>query len=346
MTTSLPDSIQDTAQLETLLSEPTPGVVEAMGRLEGDLMLLGAGGKMGPTMARMAKRASDAAGNARRVIAVSRFSAPGVAARLQEQGVEVRSCDLLDMEALNALPDVANIVYIAGMKFGTTGQEPLTWAMNTALPTLVSHRFPGVNLSAMSTGNVYGLSSVALGGAKETDPLDPVGEYAMSALGRERIFEYYAQQHHTPTAMIRLYYAVELRYGVPVDVARRIWEGASVDLSMGYASIIWQRDANAHTLQALEHTGVPARPINVSGSDIVRLRDLATCLGQHLDREPIFTGTESETALVCDTTQSQKRFGKPTVDLDTMCRWIADWVKHGRENLGKPTHFEDRQGKF
>ena len=346
MTEQTRDSILDLAELEEQLSEPSPGVIETMRRLEGDLILLGVGGKMGPTMARMAKRASETAGVERRVIGVSRFSAAGLEQQLQEHGIETIRCDLLDPKAVAALPDVQNVLYMVGMKFGTTGQEPLTWAMNVAVPALVAQRYAGANIVAMSTGNVCGMSSVSAGGAKEPDTLEPVGEYAMSALGRERIFEHYALAGDTPTALIRLYYAVEMRYGVPVDIAQRIWRGENIDLTMGYASIIWQGDANAHTLQAFGHVATPARAINVSGPAIVRIRDMAERLGQLMDRTPEFTGSETDTALVCNTSLSQRLFGKPRVALDTMYGWIADWVMRGGESLGKPTHFEDRDGKF
>jgi nucleoside-diphosphate-sugar epimerase len=232
------------------------------------------------------------------------------------------------------------------MKFGTTGNEALTWALNTAVPVLVSNRYRGVRLVALSTGNVYGLSRIEEGGAKESDPLLPVGEYAMSAVGRERIFQHYAEAHHTPTALIRLYYAFELRYGVPVDIAQKIWRGERIDLSMGHASIVWQRDANAQTLLALEHVGVPARRINVSGPRMVRVRDVAERLGTLMDRAPQFVGNEADSALVCNTTLAQQLFGATVTELDQALAWIADWVMSDGQSLGKPTHFEDREGRF
>lgn len=338
--------IQTAEQLDDALSAPPVRLVEMMRRIDGDLVILGVGGKMGPTLARMARRAADAAGKPRRIIGAARFSEAGLERQLQQCGVETIRCDLLDLDSLRRLPDAPNIVYLVGMKFGTTGREAQTWAINTAVPTLVSQRYRGVRMVALSSGNVYGLSSIARGGAKEADGLEPVGEYAMSAVGRERIFQHYAEAHSTPTAIIRLFYAFELRYGVPVDIAQKIVRGEAIDLAMGHASVIWQGDANAQALLALEHVATPARPINVSGPRIVRIRDVAQRLAARLGREPRFTGVEADSAIVCDTSLSQQLFGPPEVELDQALDWVADWVQRGGASLGKPTHFEDRRGRF
>lgn len=355
--TTFPPTINDVDQLDDLLSTPTEAVIQTMARMQGDLIILGAGGKMGPTLARMAKRASDAAGVNRRVIAVSRFSDSALPQQLQSHGVETIPCDLLNPTAIAQLPDAPNILYMAGLKFGTQNNQPLTWAMNTIAPALVAQRYPGANTVAMSTGNVYGLSNIAAGGARETDTLQPVGEYAMSAVGRERVFEYYATQNSTPdkptpatpatpTAIIRLYYAVEMRYGVPVDIAQWVHQQKPIDLAMGHASLIWQGDANAHILQAFDQVSTPAQPINVAGPNIVSIRNIAQQLGAHMGVEPIFTGTEGPTALACNTSLSQKHFGQPAVSLDQLLKWIADWITHDKPRHNKATHFENRAGDF
>jgi nucleoside-diphosphate-sugar epimerase len=340
------ESIRDIDQLDELLSEPTEGVIDTMRRMKGDLLILGVGGKMGPTLARMAKRASDIAGVDRRVIGVSRFSDDTLPRELESHGVETIRCDLLDPNAVRQLPDAPNVLYMVGLKFGTQNNQALTWAMNTVVPTVVAQRYAGANTVAMSTGNVYGLYDVTTGGARETDPLRPVGEYAMSAVGRERVFEFFANQYHTPTALIRLYYAVEMRYGVPVDIAQWVYNQQPINLSMGYASMIWQGDANAHTLQAFDHAATPARPINVAGPSIVNVRDLAERFGKRMGIEPIFQGEPENTALVCNTSQSQNLFGQPRIAVNLMVDWIADWVMRDQPRHGKPTHFENRIGDF
>ncbi|MHC4997169.1 MAG: NAD-dependent epimerase/dehydratase family protein [Planctomycetota bacterium] len=339
-------SITDVVQLEDLLSEPTEGVIDTMRRMEGDLIMLGVGGKMGPTLARMARRASDAAGVDRRVIAVSRFADDALPRRLESNGIEAIRCDLLDTDAVRQLPDAPNVLYMVGLKFGTQENQALTWAMNTVVPSTVAQRYPGANTVAMSTGNVYGLVDIAAGGSRESDTLRPVGEYAMSAVGRERVFEFFARRHDTPTALIRLYYAVEMRYGVPVDIAEWVHARRSIDLSMGYTSLIWQGDANAYTLQSFDRVSNPAQPINVAGPSIVSVRAMAEGIGERMGIEPIFEGEEAPTALACDTSLARGWFGEPRVSLDQMLTWIADWVTRDMPRHGKPTHFENRVGDF
>ena len=340
------ERIESVDQLEDLLSEPTPGVVEALGRLQGDILVLGAAGKMGPTLARMARRGSDAAGVRRRVIGVSRFSSPGEEPRLQARGVETIRCDLLDQAALERLPDVPNVVYMAGMKFGSTGQEALTWAMNTYLPGMVCNRFRKSRIAAFSTGNVYGLSPVALGGARETDSLNPAGDYALSCLGRERIFEHFSRALNIPVSMLRLNYATEMRYGVLVDVAQKVLTGQPVELPVGHFNSIWQADANAMALCSLEHASTPPFVVNIAGPETLSVRDVAQKFSQKFGKPVTFTGHEGADAYISNGQLGHRLFGYPRVSVGQMIAWIADWVQRGGASLGKPTHFETRDGKY
>ncbi|HEV3262470.1 MAG TPA: hypothetical protein VG013_36800 [Gemmataceae bacterium] len=340
------NAIRSVEQLEDLLSEPSAGVVETLGRLEGDLVILGAGGKMGPSLARMAKRASDVAGKRRRVIAVSRFSSGGLEARLRAHGIETLRCDLLDQAQLDGLPDAANVVYMAGMKFGSTGQPGLTWAMNAYLPGLVSTKYRRSRIVAFSTGNVYGLSPVARGGSVETDVPRPVGEYAMSCLGRERVFEHFSRTLAIPMALLRLNYAVELRYGVLVDLAQRVLVGEPVDLSMGHVNIIWQADANDMALRAFDHVSSPPFVVNIAGPELLRVRALAEQFGQLTGKPVRLQGSESMDALLSNGAVGHRLLGYPRVGLQQLMGWVVNWVLRGGETFGKPTHFEVRDGEF
>jgi hypothetical protein len=339
-------AIRDTDHLEELLSEPSLGATQVLGRLDGDLVLLGVGGKMGPTLARMARRASDQAGAHRRVIGVARFSQPGLEERLRSQGIETIRCDLLDPAAVAALPPAANVIVLAGMKFGTTGQEALTWAQNTYLPALVSSRYRGSRLVAFSTGNVYGLAPVALGGSRESDPLQPVGEYACSCVGRERLYEYFSRTLATPTALVRLNYANELRYGVLVDVAHKVQRGEPVEVTMGHVNALWQGDANAMALCSLAHVAAPPRLLNLAGPELLSVRRVAEEFGRLLDRPVSFRGQEAADALLSNAQEGHRLFGYPRVCAQQMIHWIADWVHRGGASLDRPTHFEDRAGRF
>lgn len=332
-------------ELDTLLSEPTPGVIGTLGRLPGDLLVLGAAGKMGPSLARMARRASDAAGVRRRVIAVSRFSS-GSTAEFEEHGIETVRCDLQDADAVERLPDAPLVVYMAGRKFGSTGDESATWAMNSYLPGVVCRRYRQSRIVAFSTGNVYPFTRPAQGGSREEDALGPVGEYAMSCLGRERVFEYFSRSLGIPLGIIRLNYACDLRYGVLVDLAHRILAGEPVDVSMGYFNTIWQGDANAMTLRAFDHVAVPPWVVNVTGPELLSVRAVSARLGQLLDRPVRFTGTEAETALLSNASLALEVLGPLRVDAERLITWVADWVARGGRALGKPTHFEVRDGKF
>jgi nucleoside-diphosphate-sugar epimerase len=340
-----PGSIQSEDELETLLSEPTPAVTQTLGRLKGDILLLGVAGKMGPSLARMARRASDAAGVRRRVIGVSRFSSGGEAA-LHAHGIETVRCDLLNEDEVARLPDADNVVFMTGRKFGSSGGESLTWAMNSYLPAVVCRKYRGSRIVAFSTGNVYGLTPVQGDGSRESDAPNPVGEYAMSCLGRERLLEHFSRSFGTRLALIRLNYACDLRYGVLVDLARRIWEGQPIDLAMGYLNTIWQGDANAMTLRAFDHVASPPWVVNVTGPELVSVRAASEQLGRLMDRPVRFTGTEADTALLSDAHQGLERLGPLRVGADQLMAWIAAWVMRGGRSLDKPTHFESRDGRF
>ena len=340
------NAIQTVEQLEQLLSEPTEPVVETMRRVRGDIILLGAAGKIGPSLARMARRASDLAGVSRRVIGVSRFSNTQEEAKLQAHGIETMRCDLLDEPAMAQLPNVPNVIYLAGMKFGSSEDAASTWAMNGYLPAVVCRKYRGSRIVAFSTGAVYGFAPRAGGGSRETDSPQPVGEYAMSCLGRERLFEYYSRKWKIPVALIRLFYACELRYGVLVDLARTILAGDPVNLAMGCFNIIWQADSNAMTLLAFEQATSPPFVINVTGPEMLGVRAVSETMGRLLGRGPKFTGTELETACLGNAAVVHRLFGLPLVRAEQLIEAVVDWVKRGGENLGKPTHFEVRDGRY
>jgi dTDP-4-dehydrorhamnose reductase len=339
-------AIRDVAELEELLSEPTEEAVRAIAALDGDILVLGAGGKMGPTLARMAKRASEDASVKRRVIGVSRFSSSALEQQLRAWGIETVRCDLLDRTSLATLPDAPNIVYMAGMKFGCTGQESLTWAMNSFLPGLVCERFQESRIAAFSTGNVYGLSPISNGGSREADALNPLGEYAMSCVGRERIFEHFSRSNRTKMSILRLNYAAELRYGVLLDIAQRVNAERAVPLSMGYLNAIWQRDATAMSLQSLAVASVPPNIINIAGPELLSVRQVAQTFGKRLKKSVRFEGLESPDALLSNAEKAYRLFGHPAVTADQVIGWIADWVSRGGATLAKPTHFEERAGRF
>jgi nucleoside-diphosphate-sugar epimerase len=343
---SAPNSIKDVAQLEELLSEPTRGAIQALGGLDGDIVVLGVGGKMGPTLARMAKRASELAGVKRRVIGVARFSDSALERRLQTWGVETVRCDLLGQNSIDKLPDAANVVFMAGMKFGTTGQEPLTWAINSFLPGLIADRYRQSRIAVFSTGNVYGLSPISSGGSREEDALNPSGEYAMSCVGRERTLEYFSRAHKIGMTILRLNYATELRYGVLLDIALQVHAGRAVRLQMGYLNAIWQADASAMSLESLGCGTSPPNVINITGPEILSVRAVAEEFGKRLNRPVSFEGEESNDALLSNAQKSYQLFGRPHVSAQQMMDWIAEWVSRNGTTLAKPTHFEERAGHF
>jgi hypothetical protein len=331
-------------ELDHALSEPTPAAAEALAQLPGDLIVLGAGGKMGPSLCCMARRASI---GPRRIFAISRFTNSAVAQQLAEWNVEAIPGDLLDRRFLAELPDCPLVVYMAGMKFGSSEQPSQTWAVNTLLPALVCERFNSSRIVAFSTGNVYPLVPVAAGrGCVETNALAPVGEYAMTCAGRERIFEYCSRTSRIPMAIIRLNYATELRYGVLVDIARQVWERRPVSLKMGYVNVIWQGDANAQALATLPLADSPPFVLNVAGPEILRVRDVALQFGDLLGVPVEFTDTEAETALLNDAGRARDLFGPPRVSAAELIEWIANWIQRGQVLWERPTHFEVRDGKF
>jgi nucleoside-diphosphate-sugar epimerase len=340
------DVIATVEGLDDLLSAPSPGAVEALAGLEGDLVLLGAGGKMGPSLARMARRASDAAGVRRRVIAVSRFGSGDAEARLRGQGVETVRCDLLDPAGLAALPEAANVVWMAGLKFGTAAHESRAWALNAWLPGAVCQRYRSSRVVAFSTGNVYGLTPVAHGGSVEDDPPRPVGEYAQSCLGRERVVEHFSRTLGVPVVLLRLNYACELRYGVLADVARKVAAGEPIDLAMGHFNALWQGDANAWALEAFARTATPPRVLNLAGPELLSVRRVAEGFGRLLGRPAILRGAELADAFLSNSQQAVRLFGYPRVGVRQMMEWVAHWVRIGGPSLEKPTHFEVRDGRY
>ena len=318
----------------------------ALERCPGDVIVLGAAGKMGPSLARMLRRALDELGSREGVTAVSRFSSGTAEAELRGAGVATIRCDLLDRAAVARLPDAPNVIFMAGQKFGTGGAPATTWAMNTIVPAIAAERFAGSRIVAFSTGNVYPLTPVAAGGARETDPLGPIGEYAQSCVGRERVFEYYAARDGTRVALVRLNYAIALRYGVLTDIALRVWRGEPVPLDMGHVNVIWQGDANAQAIACLAHAASPPFVINVTGPDVLPVRRVAERLGGLLGRPPRFAGHEAPDALLSKTDKAIRLFGPPAVGVDTLLEWTGDWVRRGAPLLGKPTRFEARDGSF
>ncbi len=340
-------TLQTIEDLEDELSRPTLGVLESLRSLAGNVLVLGAGGKMGPTLARMVRRGLNEIGHEqRRVIAVSRFSSAKASNGLQRHGVETIACDLMDREAVMALPDAPNVIFMAGQKFGTSDAPELTWVMNTLVPAIVAERYAKSRIVVFSTGCVYSMVRADGPGAGEGWSLSPPGEYANSCLGRERIFTHFAKQHNTQLLLFRLCYAIDLRYGVLCDVATKVAAGKPVDLSMGSVNVIWQGDANARAIQCLSHTASPPIALNVTGLDRVSIRWLAHRFGELLERAPIFTGKEGDTAWLWDASRSYEMFGPPSVSLDEMIEASADWVRYGGELLGKPTHFEITDGRF
>jgi nucleoside-diphosphate-sugar epimerase len=343
---TLPYHIEQEEQLDQLLSQPSPQTIDVIQRMDGDWIFLGVGGKMGPTLARMAKHSAEEAGVTRRIIGVSRFSNPESKAQLEQWGIEAISCDLLNESELRTLPQVKNVVYLAGMKFGATGNEALTWAMNCYLPSLVCQHFNESRIVAFSTGNVYGMQPIFYGGARETDYPRPDGDYAMSCLGRERIFEYFSTKYKIPVSLIRLYYATELRYGVLRDICQQVWDEQPISLAMGSLNAIWQGDANNMALGAMDYASAPPFILNVVGPEILSVRQIALKFAQLLNKEVRFEGEEQTYTLLGNGQLSHGLFGYPSVTTDHMVRWISQWVMQGGSSLNKPTHFEVRDGKY
>jgi nucleoside-diphosphate-sugar epimerase len=331
------------AELEDLLSTPRPETEAALRACPGDIVILGAGGKMGPTLAMMAKRA---AGDGRRIIAVSRWSADGHEKKLNAAGVETIRADLLDRDAVAKLPDAANVIFMVGQKFGTSSAPSMTWAMNTVVPVNCAERYRNSRVVVFSTGNVYPLTPVSSGGARETDSLGPVGEYAASCVGRERIFELYAERHQTKVAILRLNYAIDLRYGVLVDIATHVKREVALPVDMGFVNVIWQGDANRVAIESLPLTASPPFVVNVTGPETLAVRRIAEWFGKRFRTRPVLTGTERKDALLSDTTRMRMSYAAPEMSSEQMFEWVADWVEDGGSLLGKPTRFEARDGRF
>ena len=338
--------IRDIDELEERLARPSPALVDYIRQLEGDLLVLGAGGKMGPSLVALACNAIRASGVTKRVTAVSRFGDERLRSRLEAAGAATISLDLLEPGALEQLPDAANVIYMVATKFGTSGNEYLTWAQNAYLPGLVGQRFAESRVVAFSSGNVYPLVPVAGGGCKESDPVGPVGEYGQSVLGRERLFEYAAHRYGTRSLFLRLNYAVELRYGTLVDIAQAIREGTPIDLAMGHMNVIWQGDANEVALRSLALTDAPPEVLNVTGPETVSVRRVASLLAERLGREAVLVGEEEPTALLSNAGKAHALFGYPSVTLEQMIDWVAHWVAAGAQTHGIPTKFSVRSGEF
>lgn len=339
----LPDRFESVEALEDFMTLPSDALVADLARTPGDILVLGVGGKMGPTLARMAKRAAPG----KRVVGVARFSEPGVREALDKAGVEAWPADLLDRAALEKIPKLANVVFMAGRKFGAAGNVPLTWAMNVQVPAMVAEVFKASRIVAFSTGCVYPFVPVESGGAtEETPPIPPPGDYANSCAGRERMFEFFSAQHGTPGRLFRLNYAIDMRYGVLHDVGRKVRDGEEIDLSMGHVNVIWQGDANAMALRCLAHATTPTTPINVTGPETIEVATMARDFAKLLGRKAKLIGTPAPTGWLNNASRMVREFGAPSVPLQKMVEWTADWLQRDMATLNKPTHYEVRDGQY
>lgn len=328
------------------LLQPSDDLVQEIAQLDGDILILGVGGKMGPALARLAKQAVDKAAIGKKIIGVARFSEPGLQEELAAEGIETVRADLLEDEQLQALPDAKNILYLAGTKFGTKGKESFTWAMNAYLPGRVAQKYKNSRIVVFSTGNVYPLTPVVTGGADESLMPQPIGEYAQSCLGRERLFQYYSSKNATPLLIYRLNYANDVTYGVLLEIARSVKEKHAIDLSMGHVNVIWQGDANEMALRAFHHCEVPSKILNIAGPETIPVRWLAEQFGKMFEQSPHFINEEQPTALLNNAAESYRLFGYPKVPLRQMMELLAKWINADGKILNKPTHFQERTGQF
>lgn len=335
-----------TEALYKKLLAPSDALVADIARLDGDIIILGAGGKMGPSLAKLAKEAIDKAGVNKKVITVSRFSEEGLQQELNECGIKTVSVDLLEDDQLQSLLDIKNVLYLAGTKFGTTGKESFTWAMNSYLPGRVAEKYKNSNIVVFSTGNVYPLTPVVLGGASETTPPEPLGEYAQSCLGRERIFQYSSSKYNTPILIYRLNYANDVTYGVLLEIAKSVKAGKPIDLKMGNVNVIWQGDANEIAIRSLHHCGVPSKILNVTGPEILSVRWIAEQFGNLFNTAPLFINEEKPDALLSNAAECNRLFGYPKVSPKQMMELLADWINQGGKTINKETHFQERTGKY
>jgi len=326
--------------------QPSDALIADIAKIEGDILILGAGGKMGPALAKLAKQSIEKAGINKRLMAVSRFSEPGLQDELNHLGIETWAADLLEDDQLRQLPDAKNILYLAGQKFGTTGKESFTWAMNAYLPGRVAEKYKNSRMVVFSTGNVYPLSRVSSGGLAEDHPTGPVGEYAQSCLGRERLFQYGSSKYNTPLFIYRLNYANDVSYGVLLELAKSVNEGRPIDLSMGHVNVIWQGDANEMAIRALLHCQTPAKIVNITGPETVSVRWVSEQFGKLFGKTPQFVNEEKATALLSNAAESFRLFGYPRVTLKMMIELLAGWIKQGGKTINKPTHFQEREGQF
>jgi nucleoside-diphosphate-sugar epimerase len=343
MPAELPTGFASVDVLEDFMTEPSQTLVADLARVAGDIVVLGVAGKMGPTLARMAKRAAPG----KRVVGVARFSDARVRSALEGTGVETITADLLDRKQIERLPRLDNVIFMAGMKFGSSGNLPLTWAMNVHVPAMVAEVYAGSRIVAFSTGCVYPFVPVKSGGATEETPATPpTGDYAASCAGREHMFAYFSQKHGTPGRIVRLNYSIDMRYGVLHDIAQNVHAGTAIDLSMGHVNVVWQGDASEVALRLLVHTTTPTTPLNVTGPETISVRWLADEFGRRLGRAPVFAGTEGATGWLNNAGRMVKELGSPRVPLERMIDWTADWVARGAPTLNKPTHYEVRDGTY
>lgn len=338
--------MKDIQKMYRQLLLPSDALVADVAKLDGDIIILGVGGKMGPALAKLAKQAVEKSGTTGKIIGVSRFSEPGLQAELNQFGIETHSIDLLEEDQLQSLPDVRNVLYLAGTKFGTTGKESFTWAMNTYLPGRVAQKYKDSRIVVFSTGNIYHLTPVTSGGATEESLPQPVGEYAQSCLGRERLFQYHSAKNKTPTLIYRLNYANDVSYGVLLEIATSVNEGKAIDLTMGNVNVIWQGDANEMAIRSLNNCEVPAKILNITGPETVSVRWLANEFGKMLRKQPEFINEEQPTALLSNAAEAFRLFGYPKVSLKKMMELLVEWITQNGKILNKPTHFQERRGQF